>query len=154
MEIKEKTIEDQKIAVINHKGSMEEMELLIAKLMGWVETEDLKTEGNLFAIYYNNPKTADKDGIVYDIGIPIASDSTANPTELIQIVDMLEHRIIAGKHKGSYENIRDSYDKMIKHCEDNNYDIIGSPKEVYIKSRFNNDNGELLTEIQFPIIKM
>lgn len=154
MEIKEKTIEDQKVAIMNHKGSMEDMELLIAKLMGWIETEDVETEGNLFAIYYNNPKTADENGIVYDIGIPIATNSTANPTETIQIVDILEHKVIAGKHEGSYENIRDSYDEMIKHCEDNSYDIIGSPKEVYIKSRFNNDNGELITEIQFPIIKM
>jgi effector-binding domain-containing protein len=36
---------------------------------------------------------------------------------------------------------------------DNNYDIIGSPKEVYIKG-FLEKTDDKLTEIQLPVIKM
>ena len=58
MEIKEKTIEDQKVAIMNYKGSLDDMEVLIGKLTGWVEVEEIETIGNLFAIFYNNQRTA------------------------------------------------------------------------------------------------
>jgi len=58
MEIKEKTIEDQKVAIMNYKGSLNDMEVLIGKLSGWLEVEEIETAGKLFAIFYNNPRTA------------------------------------------------------------------------------------------------
>ena len=57
MEIVEKTIEDQKVAIMNYKGSLNDMEVLIGKLSGWVEVEEIETIGDLFAIFYNNPRT-------------------------------------------------------------------------------------------------
>ena len=53
------------------------------------------------------------------------------------------------------EKIMESYEKMIEYAAMNNYDVIGSPKEVLIKSKFNAEEGEeYITEIQLPIIKM
>ena len=47
MEIVEKTIEDQKVAIMNYKGSLNDMEVLIGKLTGWVEVEEIETIGDL-----------------------------------------------------------------------------------------------------------
>ena len=44
MEIKEKTIEDQKVAIMNYKGSLNDMEVLIGKLTGWIEVEENKSK--------------------------------------------------------------------------------------------------------------
>ena len=54
MEIKEKTIEDQKVAIMNYKGSLNDMEVLIGKLSGWLEVEEIETAGKLFAIFLDN----------------------------------------------------------------------------------------------------
>ena len=84
MEIVEKTIEDQKVAIMNYKGSLQDMEVLIGKLSGWVEVEEIETVGNLFAIFYNNPRTAKENEVVYDVGIPINPELDPDETEIIK----------------------------------------------------------------------
>ena len=152
MTIEDKTIEVQKLAVISHKGSMEDMEVLISQLFGWIEINEVEINGDLFAIYYTLPDKVPENEVVYDVGIPIKGEPTGN--DLIKVVDMLEHNVLSTIHKGSYKDIRKSYDALVEYSLDNNYDIIGSPKEIYMNSPYDVSEEELLTEIQFPIIKM
>ena len=155
MEIVEKTIEDQKVAIMNYKGSLNDMEILIGKLSGWVEVEEIETVGNLFAIFYNNPRTAKENEVVYDVGIPINPELDPDETEIIRIVNIIEHKVLSGIHNGSLDNIQDTYNIMAEYSIENKYDIIGSPKEVYIKNKYEVDNEEdMITEIQLPVIKM
>ena len=57
-------------------------------------------------------------------------------------------------HKGSYDNLRDSYNIVLKYIENNDYEIIDNPRECYIDGCWNKDNEEeYLTEIQFPVSK-
>ena len=155
MEIVEKTIEDQKVAIMNYKGSLNDMEVLIGKLTGWVEVEEIETIGDLFAIFYNNPRTAKEDEVVYDVGIPINPELDPDETEEIRIVNIIEHKVLSGIHNGSLDNIQETYNTMAEYSIENKYDIIGSPKEVYIKNKFEVENEEdMITEIQLPVIKM
>ena len=155
MEIVEKTIKDQKVAIMNYKGSLNDMEVLIGKLTGWVEVEEIETIGNLFAIFYNNPRTAKENEVVYDVGIPIDPDLDPDETEEIRIVNIIEHKVLSGIHKGSLDNIQETYNIMAEYSIENKYDIIGSPKEVYIKNKFEVENeDDMITEIQLPVIKM
>lgn len=55
-------------------------------------------------------------------------------------------------HKGSYAKFREAYAFIFKWIEDNNYDIIGNPRECYIDGIWNKESeDEWLTEIQIPI---
>ena len=57
-------------------------------------------------------------------------------------------------HKGSYDNLRDSYNIILKYIEDNGYEIIDNVRECYIDGCWNKDNvDDYLTEIQFPVRK-
>ena len=57
-------------------------------------------------------------------------------------------------HKGAYDNLRDSYNIILKYIEDNNYEIIDNPRECYIDGCWNKeDENDYLTEIQFPVRK-
>lgn len=57
-------------------------------------------------------------------------------------------------HKGTYENLRDSYNIILKYIEDNGYEIIDNPRECYIDGCWNKENeSDYLTEIQFPVKK-
>ena len=155
MEIIEKTIEDQKVAIMNYKGPLSDMEVLIGKLSGWIEVEEIETVGNLFAIFYNNPRTVKENEAVYDVGIPINPELDPDETEEIRIVTIIEHKVLSGIHNGSMDNIQESYNTMAEYSIENKYDIIGSPKEVYIKNKYEVDNeDEMITEIQLPVIKM
>ena len=44
MEHEIKIIPDQKLAVINYKGPIEDLDILVSKLMGWVEAEEIEVE--------------------------------------------------------------------------------------------------------------
>ena len=154
MEVKTKVIPDQKLAIINYKGPMEDLDILVSKLMGWVESEEVTTEGEPFIIYYSPRYAVNEGDAVYDVGIVILDDD-AEEKDMIRVVDLVSHEVLSGIHVGSSEKIMESYEKMIEFVDKKNYDVIGSPKEVLIKSKFNAEEGEeYLTEIQLPIIKM
>ena len=155
MEIKEKIIEDQKVAIMNYKGSLNDMEVLLSQLTGWIEVEEIETVGDLFAIFYNNPRTVKENEVVYDLGIPINPELDPDETENIRIVTIIEHTVLSGMHYGSLDNIQETYNTMAEYSIENKYDIIGSPKEVYIKNKFEVETeDDMITEIQLPVIKM
>lgn len=55
-------------------------------------------------------------------------------------------------HKGSYSKLYEAYTFIFKWIDDNNYEVIGNPRECYIDGIWNKENEEdWLTEIQVPI---
>ena len=64
------------------------------------------------------------------------------------------HTVRLERSPASPNNLK-GYGDMKRLLAENHYDIIGSPKEVLIKSFFNcDDENEFVTEIQLPIIEM
>lgn len=155
MDIEEKHIPDHKLAVINYKGPIDDMDVLVAKLMGWVEEEEINVVGEPFIIYYS-PRHEVGNGldVVFDVGIILGDEEDPDKTDLIRIVDLFEHNVLAATHKGDTDSIMETYEKVVDFSLDNGYDIIGSPTELLIKSKYNEDDVDnYLTEIQVPIIK-
>ena len=77
MQIQDKIIPDQKIAVINYKGPISDLEVLLSKLMDWVETEEIKTIGEPFIIYYSPRQSVNHGDAVFDVGIAIEGNAQA-----------------------------------------------------------------------------
>lgn len=153
MEHEIKIISDQKLAVINYKGPIGDLDILVSKLMGWVEAEEVEADGEPFIIYFSPRHEVNEGDAVYDVGIAIKED--ADEKDIIRVVDMVEHKMLCGIHEGPTDNILDTYEKLVEVSQANNYDIIGSPKEVLVKSFHNcDDEKEFITEIQLPIIEM
>ncbi len=151
MEIKEKTVEDLNIAVISNKGSLETAKILFAKLSGWIETEEGEVSGDPFMIFYKLPEDINDEELLYDVGMPTTELMTGN--DLVNTAVMIEHKVLYAVHQGKRDNIINTYRAIAQYADENNYDIIGSPKEVYIKGFLDNDDDKL-TEVQLPVIKM
>lgn len=57
-------------------------------------------------------------------------------------------------HKGTYENLVESYSIIMKYIEENGYELIDFPRECYIDGMWNKENvNDWLTEIQVPVKK-
>ena len=57
-------------------------------------------------------------------------------------------------HKGSYNNLRDSYNIILKYIDENRYESTEFPRECYIDGCWNKENeDDYLTEIQVPVKK-
>jgi effector-binding domain-containing protein len=153
MEHEIKIIPDQKLAVINYKGPIGDLDILVSKLMDWVEAEEIEVLSEPFIVYYSPRHEVNHGDAVFDVGIVIKDD--ADDVDIIRVVDMVEHKMLCGIHEGPTDNILDSYSMLVDICQANNYDVIGSPKEVLVKSFYNCDNeNDFITEIQLPIIEM
>ena len=64
-------------------------------------------------------------------------------------------RVASVFHKGSYNTLAASYEKVLKYVEENGYEIAGAIRESYIDGVWNKeDESEWLTEIQVPIRKI
>ena len=153
MESEVKVIPEQKLGVINYKGPISDLEILVSKLMGWVDAEEIEVDGEPFIVYFSPRHEVNEGDAVYDVSIVIKED--ADEKDMIRVVNMVEHKVLSGIHEGPSENILDTYAKLVDIAQENHYDIIGSPKEVLVKNFFNCDNeNEYVTEIQLPIIEM
>ena len=153
MESEVKVIPEQKLGVINYKGPITDLDILVSKLMGWVDAENIEIDGEPFIVYFSPRHEVNQGDAVYDVSIAIMDD--ADEKNEIRVVDMIEHKVLSGKHFGPTDNILDTYAELVEVAQKNNYDIIGSPKEILIKSFHNaDDEKEFITEIQLPIIEM
>ena len=153
MESEVKVIPEQKLAVINYKGPIDDLDILVSKLVGWADAEEIEVEGEPFVVYFSPRHEVNDGDAVYDVSIVIKED--ADEKDVIRVVDMIENKVLSGKHFGPTDNIMDTYAELVEIAEANHYDIIGSPKEVLLKSFHNcDDEKDFVTEIQLPIIEM
>ena len=112
MESEVKIIPDQKLGVINYKGPITDLEILVSKLMGWVDADEIETEGEPFIVYFSPRHEVNEGDAVYDVSIVIKED--ADEKDIIRVVDMIEHKVLAGKHFGSTDNIMDTYAELVE----------------------------------------
>ena len=146
MDYEVKVIPEQKLGVINCKTPIEDLGIFLSML-------EIETDGEPFIVYFSPRHEVNQGDAVYDVSIVIKQD--AEGTDRIRVVDMIENKVLSGKHYGSTDNIMDTYAELVEVAQTNHYDIIGSPKEVLIKSFHNcDDEDEFITEIQLPIIEM
>lgn len=152
LDIDDKIVPEEKLALITKIGPPEMIGVLIEDIAYWAGANKVKITGPPFAIYYSNPQSVPPEEFKYDVGFPIEGEVSG--TDKIMIVTIPEHRVVYAMHKGPYSTLSQVYDSMVEFVLANNYDVIGSPKEIYINNPEEVPASELLTEIQFPVIKM
>ena len=57
--------------------------------MGWVDAEEIETEGEPFIVYFSPRHEVNQGDVVYDVSISIKDD--ADETDRIRVVDMIEN---------------------------------------------------------------
>lgn len=153
MDYEVKIIPEQTLGVINCKTPIEDLDIFLSMLMGWVEANEIETDGEPFIVYFSPRHEVNEGDVVYDVSIAIKDDP--EETDRIRVVNMIENKVLAGRHFGPTDNILDTYAQLVEVAQANHYDIIGSPKEVLIKGIHNcNNENDFITEIQLPIIEM
>ena len=83
-----------------------------------------------------------------------AVEKVGNETDKVKFMKSEPITAVCIYHKGAYDNLRDSYNTILKYIEDNGYEIIDNARECYIDGCWNKeDKKDYLTEIEFPVKK-
>ncbi|MDI9623637.1 MAG: GyrI-like domain-containing protein [Methanothermobacter sp.] len=134
--IKTKMVPEERIAVISYSGCFKKTKKLLQELEEWLKEHEVKIGGSGFVIFYTSPL---KDEGKYDVGFPIEDEIEG--TDRVNIVTIPGHKVLYTLYEGSGRGA--AYKSLIDFVEENNIDVIGSPREIYYGSK---------VEIQFPII--
>ena len=152
MEIEEKRIKDTQVAFMRYKGGYDKIPELIAETVQWVTDKGLNMTGMIYGAYFNSPEDVPPEQLRYEIGASFEGSADDEGKVMIKIIP--EHSVIAALHKGPYTEVGPVIHGLAEYADENGYDIIGPVTEVYLNNPNETEPSELLTEVQFPVIKI
>lgn len=141
--------------VVATKDAMPERCRHMAEEIGqWMQQTGAPGTGPWFAIYHNTGYTeTDIDvEMAAPIGVPAAPTSDRRGQERVtQRTLPAVASMACVVHHGSYDRILEAYSAIGKWIEANGFSIGGPCREIYLRGP---DQGEPITEIQFPVEQM
>ena len=152
MEVIEKRIEETKVAYIPHSGTYDRIPEYIQEVGQWVMEKKLEMTGRVYGTYYNSPEDVAEEDLRYEIGFSFKGNAVAEGK--IGIKEIPEHTVLAAMHQGPYTEVGPVIHAVVDYAVENGYDIVGPVTEVYLNDPQEVPESELLTEVQFPVIKM
>ena len=123
---------------------------LFGEIMAYLGQNRAEPQGYCVAIWHH----ADYQESNVDAEALIAIPQTLQGNPRIQIRDLSALDLVASViHRGSYTTLNQAYGAIVKWIEDNDYQIVGYNRELYLKGGAEQENPNYVTEIQFPIVK-
>lgn len=151
MQIKEKTTDKVKVAYINCTGSYEKIPEYIQEVGQWVMHKELEMTGMVYGTYYNSPEEVSEEELQYEIGFSFEGEVEGD--EKVNIKEIPSKMVLTAIHKGPYTEVGPVIHELAEYAITNKYDIVGPITEVYLNDPSLVDVSELLTEVQFPVMK-
>ena len=151
MEIEVKMVEEKQVAYISHKGPYDALPELFGEVVGWVMSKGLQITGPPFGIYYNSPEEVPPEELMYEVGIPFVAE--AQEEGRIKIKKIPAQQVLSAIHKGPYDQVGAVFAALFEYAMKNDYEIVGAPTEIYLNDPMEVPESELLTEVQFPVVK-
>lgn len=115
MSVEIKNIIERRLAVVEHRGSVETLADSLNKLIHWAKSQSMNLKpkaGESFGFAYDDPKITSPKSFRFDLGITV-------PEHVKLEGDIIEKRLPAGRyavtmHKGSRDNIGDTVYKLYR----------------------------------------
>jgi effector-binding domain-containing protein len=148
-EIVEKNVPDMRIASIRWKGRYGEVGRYMGKIARHLHRY---LAGAPFNMYYDECyKEEDAD---IETCFPVREDKEIAAPAEITIRKLPGGKVVSIIHKGPYDQLGRSYEKISAYLKEKNYRVAAPPREIYVKGPgmiFKGNPKNYLTEIQFPI---
>jgi effector-binding domain-containing protein len=149
-EIVEKNVPDMRIASIRWKGRYSECGRQMGRL---AKSLYRYMAGKPFNMYYDEGfKEEDAD---IETCFPVREDKEIAAPQDVAIRMLPGGKVVSIMHKGPYDQIGRSYEKISAYLKQKNYRVTAPPREIYVKGPgmiFKGNPKNYLTEIQFPVV--
>lgn len=151
MTVEVKKIDKYQVAFILVKGSYEKIPETLGEVVGWLMTKEVEIQMPIYGIYYNSPMEVSEDELEWEVGAAFVGDLEGEGR--IQIKTVPEHTAVSTVFKGPFSEANSLYGSMLEYAASKGYEIAGSVLESYLNSPDEVPESELLTEVQFPVVK-
>lgn len=151
MEIEIKKIPQQQMAFIRVKGSYIEIPETLGKVVGWLMTRNVEIQIPVYGMYYNSPMEVSEEELDWEVGAAFLGELVSEGD--IQIKTVPEHLVVSTIFKGPYGDAASVYMTLVEYAQKEGYQIMGPVLESYLNSPDEVPESELLTEVQFPVVK-
>ena len=151
MEIEIKRIPQQQMAYIHTKGSYVQIPGTLGKVVGWLMTQDVEIQIPVYGMYYNNPMEVSEEELDWEVGAAFVGELVGEGD--IQIKKVPEHQVVSTIFKGPYGDAASVYMDLVEYAQKEGYQIVGPVLESYLNSPDDVPESEILTEVQFQVVK-
>ncbi|MDR2967602.1 MAG: GyrI-like domain-containing protein [Methanobacteriaceae archaeon] len=150
---KEVKIENMKAgssAIIKHKGSFEELNLIYKQINKWVKDKNFGIFGNFYSRFDFEHNDLSSNNILFELGIRVKEK--IKDKNFVKIVEVPGREVISALYKGPYLNLHSIHQILADYARKNDLAPMSYPTEIYLNDPLKVKSNELLTEVQFPIL--
>ena len=152
MEIELKKTEEKRVAYIFYTGPVEDMGDLIGEIVDWMMNQNVEMTGPPYSAYYTSPAEVAPEDMQYEMGVPFLGE--ASEAGKVKIKIMPAQQVLSTLHKGPYNEVGSVYEILMNKVIEDGYQMTGAPLEIYFNSPIEVPETDLLTEVQFPVVKI
>ena len=151
MKMEIKSINEKKAAYVSVTGPYDQIPELLEEVVRYVTAENLQITEPPYGIYQNSPMEVSPEELQYEVGIAFNGD--AHGKGRVKVKEITAHQVVSTVYKGPYGQAAQIYQALIEYANENGYNIAGPVKEIYMNKPLEVTEDELLTEVQFPVMK-
>lgn len=148
-----KETEPTMVAFLRMKGPYTQINESFNKLYGWIEQKGYQISGSPSVIYFDAPGEMPDDELTWELLSPI--DGEVDPSEPdkqgLGVRRLKALQVASTKHKGPYEEVGKTYERLGFWIKQNGYKVVGPAREVYLTDPEETPLDELLTEVMLPV---
>ena len=141
------------IASVQSTGSFERLTQVFMDLFRWVLINGGKVSSYPMALFPAPPGEIPAEGVRFEACIPIDPESDIKPGEEVSIRQLPACTVAFTRHHGGFGEVGRTYDRLLEWIGENNYEVAGPSRELYLTNPMQTEEGELVTEIQIPVRK-
>lgn len=152
-EVKLKRVEPMTVAYVSMKGPYSQIPAAFGRLYGWMGKKGYSPSGPPIGVYFNAPGQVPDDELTWELRSPIAKQ--VNPSgpdaQGLGVRRVEGGRMAAVMHRGPFEEIGKTYEKLMAWVAGSDYEMDGHPEEVYFSNPEETPPEQLLTEVRVAL---
>jgi len=148
-----KQTEPMTVAFLAMKGAYSQVPEGLGRLYGTVAQMGLRPVGMPMAVYFTDPSEGPESEARWELWAPVAGELEQRPPDDdgFGIKALPAETVVFAMHRGPYELLGETYDRLATWLETEGHAMAGPPREAYLSDPSTTAPEDYLTEVQFPI---
>ena len=143
------------VAYVARKGPFDTIGEAMGALFGWIAQQGYAPAGPPRGTFYHAPGQVPDEELTWNICTPIAGGVAPHgpDDQGFGVKRIAPHQVASVNHIGPYEQVPTTYTALGGWIAENGYQIVGPSTEIWLSDPSTTPEAELVTEIQFPVVK-